>query len=194
MPSPLAHALAGAAAYAVLAPGARPRSEWRPWAAAAFAAVAADLDFLPGLLVGDPSRYHHGVTHSLAATLVFTLLLTPLASSLGLGSPRRAALLLGTAYGSHLLLDYLTVDTTRPYGIPVFWPLSTQHFIAPVLVFTDLYHGASWAAFVNWHNVVAMVTEALVVGIPVVGLCLWRLAPGRARGPVDLDAATAGGR
>ncbi len=179
MPSPLAHALVGAAAYAGLAPDGRPRPDWRPWALAAFAGVAADLDFLPGLLVGDPSRWHHWATHSLAATLVFVLLVTPLASAT-LGAASRRAAILGVAYGSHLVLDLLTVDRTVPIGIPLFWPLSDAYYISPVLLFTDLHHGASWGAFVNWHNVGAVLTEAVVVGGAVAAFCALRLGrPGR---------------
>lgn len=174
MPSPLAHALAGAAVYAVLAPEPRPRPDWRAWAAAAVAGAAADLDFVPGLLAGDPSRFHHGATHSVAATLLFVLLIAPFSSALG-SIPRRGAIL-GAAYGSHLLLDYLTVDTTPPRGIPLFWPLSDAAYISPVLLFTDLHHGRSWAAFLNWHNAGAVLVEALVLGIPVLVLCGGRLA------------------
>jgi len=174
MPSPLAHALTGAATYAALAPEGRPRPEWRPWATAVFAGAAADLDFLPGLLVGDPSRFHHWATHSIAATLLFALLVAPQASAT-LGSLGRRAVILATAYGSHLVLDYLTVDTTRPRGIPLFWPFGDGYYISPVLLFTDIHHGASWGAFVNWHNVGAVLIEAVVVGVPVLLVCALRL-------------------
>jgi hypothetical protein len=184
MPSPLAHALVGTVAYAALAGDTGPRRDWRPWALAAFAGAAADLDFLPGLLVGDPSRYHHWATHSLAATLLFTLLAAPLASA-ALGGAGRGAAILGAAYGSHLLLDLLTVDQTVPRGLPLFLPFSGEAFLSPVALFTDIHHGASWGAFVNWHNVGAVLTEAVLVGTPVAAFCAWR----RGR-PGPLPAAT----
>lgn len=174
MPSPVAHALAGAALYAALAPGTGPRRDWRPWALAAFAGMAADLDFLPGLLVGQPSRYHHWATHSLAAAVVFALLVAPLAAR-AVGSTGRCAALLLAAYGSHLVLDWLTVDSTVPRGIPILWPVSTAVFQAPVPLFTDIHHGASWEKFVNWHNAAAALREALLVGVPVAAFCGLRL-------------------
>lgn len=176
MPSPVAHALAGAAVYAALAPRGVPARDWRPWAVAVFAGGAADLDFLPGLLVGAPSLYHHWATHSIAAALAFTLLVTPLAAPV-LGSAGRRVAILGVAYGSHLGLDYLTVDRTVPQGIPLLWPLSDAVFLSPVLLFTDIHHGSSWQAFVNWHNAGAALTEALVVGLPVALFCALRLRP-----------------
>ncbi len=181
MPSPVAHALAGVAVYAALAPGAGPRRDRAPWGLAALAGVAADLDFLPGLLVGDPSRWHHWASHSVAAAAVFTLLAVPLTGR-ALGSPGRRAAILAAAYASHLVLDWLTVDRTVPRGIPLLWPLSDAVFLAPVLVFTDIHHGASWQAFVNWHNVRAMATEAVGVGVPVALLCAVRLRRAGRRG------------
>ena len=180
MPSPVAHALAGAAVYAALAPRGVSARDWRPWALAVFAGVAADLDFLPGLLVGAPSRYHHWATHSIAAALAFTLLVTPLVAPL-LGSVARRLAILGVAYGSHLGLDVLTVDRTVPQGIPLLWPLSDAAFLSPVPLFIDIYHGSSWQAFVNWHNAGAALTEALAVGLPVAVFCAVRLRPQAAR-------------
>jgi membrane-bound metal-dependent hydrolase YbcI (DUF457 family) len=174
MPSPVAHVLAGAAVYAALAPGDGLRRDWRPWALAAFAGVAADLDFLPGLLVGQPSRWHHWATHSVAAALAFALLVAPLAVR-ALGSVGRRAALLLAAYGSHLALDWLTVDRTVPQGIPLLWPVSEAVFLSPVLLFTDIHHGASWQAFVNWHNVGAVLGEAVLLGLPVAAFCALRL-------------------
>jgi membrane-bound metal-dependent hydrolase YbcI (DUF457 family) len=173
MPSPVAHALAGAAVYAALAPRSVLARDWRPWAVAIFAGVAADLDFLPGLLVGAPSRYHHWASHSITAALAFTLLVSLAAPVLG--SAGRRAAILGAAYGSHLGLDYLTVDWTVPQGIPLLWPISDAVFLSPVLLFTDIHHGASWQAFVNWHNAGAALTEAVVVGLPVAVFCALRL-------------------
>lgn len=175
MASPLGHALAGAAVYALLAPKGAAVRDWRPWALAAFAGTAADLDFLPGLLVADPSRYHHWATHSLIAALAFAVLFGYSARREP-GLAGRRVTLFGLAYGSHLGLDYVTQDLTLPQGIPLLWPWSSATFIAPVTLFWELHHGASWGAFVNWHNAGAVLIEALVLGPPVAGLCAWRLA------------------
>ena len=63
MPSPILHT---AAAASVARLGLRERFTWRD--AALFAALAnlPDVDFIPGLLAGEPLRHHHGITHSLA--------------------------------------------------------------------------------------------------------------------------------
>jgi inner membrane protein len=178
MSSALAHALVGASVYAGLAPEGRPVVAWRPWAMSAFAGVAADLDFLPGLLIGDSSRYHHLATHSLVAVLIFVALVVPLAPA-ALGRLPRRAVILGAAYGSHLVLDLLTVHLRVP-GIPLLWPFSSEVFLSPVVLFSRIDHGASWDAFINWNNVMAVLSEAVLVGTPTVIFCAWRtLRPAR---------------
>jgi hypothetical protein len=75
---------------------------------------------------------------------------------------RAGCLLLGAACASRLALDLVTVDRTAPQGVPLLWPISHDAFIAPVTIFQDLHHGASWDAFVNGHNAIAVLIEAVV--------------------------------
>jgi len=160
MPTPVAHGFAGAILYTLPPWSQDPAREWSGLALAGFAAVAADLDFLPGLLLGDPSRFHHGVSHSLGATLLFGLTMALIApSTLAGGYPRRA-LLWASLYGSHLVMDFFAVDTSPPYGEPLFWPLSSQFLISPWTPFPDVKHGRGWEAFLNWANARAVAVEA----------------------------------
>ncbi len=106
----------------------------------------ADIDFLPGLLAGNPNRFHHGVTHSLGATLLVGLLFgfyfyskrnqfwAPFAFS-------------GLLYLSHVGLDYLTVDTSPPHGVPIFWPLSGKYYLSPISVFSSVHKDSASATF-----------------------------------------------
>src|SRR5262249_47170616 len=121
--------------------------------------------------------------------VLFTLLVTPLASA-ALGPPGRRAAILGIGYASHLALDLVTVDRTVPQGIPLLWPFSQEPFLSPVPVFTDIHHGASWSAFVNWHNAGAVLTEALLLGVPVLLFCAVRLRHPDSRAAVAADAAS----
>lgn len=63
--------------------------------------------------------------------------------------------LLFLAYASHLFMDILGEDTRPPYGIPLFWPLSGQYYLAPLQIFRGVRHvgGASgWGTKVEWMN------------------------------------------
>ncbi|MCB2187090.1 MAG: metal-dependent hydrolase [Deltaproteobacteria bacterium] len=177
MASPLGHALAGVAVGALVR-GERPLwGRWLDWCAFAGLAVLPDLDFLPGLLMGDLNRYHHGVSHTLAAALVVGLGLA-LA-----GRSRGQALRWGLAgfaiLASHLALDWLAVDNRPPLGIPLFWPLSGAYHQAAHPVFLDMKREAfTWA--VIGHDLKAAAWELCLLGPPTL-LILW--FTGRAKRP-----------
>src|SRR5688500_803129 len=98
MSTPLGHSLAGAAVGLALARGLDAR---RAAAVGAAVAVAPDLDFIPGLLIGDPGRFHHAASHSIIAAVA-------IASMAGAMSVPRArwSFLVFLAYCTHLALDY----------------------------------------------------------------------------------------
>jgi len=172
VPTPIGHSLTGLLVFGALT---RPEA-WRPvpLAVAAAAGVAADLDFLPGLLFGEPSRFHQGATHSLAAALAFGVLTGAVVRPAVLGPPGRRMALFALLYASHLLLDLFAVDTSAPVGIPLLWPLSEAALHAPVSLFADVHHGTSWAAFVNRHNLGTLGQEVLLFGPATATVFWWR--------------------
>jgi inner membrane protein len=95
-----------------------------------------DLDFFPGFLIGEPNRYHHGISHSLiTAILLSTFVYWGVKNYFTeLESKKLYALLLLTL-SSHTVLDYFVKDTVAPYGVPLFWPLSSEYFISPFSLF-----------------------------------------------------------
>src|SRR5262245_2242945 len=103
-----AHTAAGYLAYGAVGPA----GPHRPLllAGAVAPANAPDLDFVPGILMGRPGLFHRGVTHTLAAVLVVTLVAWLIGRQRPLAgwTPVRAALWVGAVYGSHLLLDFFT--------------------------------------------------------------------------------------
>src|ERR1051325_2574233 len=115
MPSPVGHSLAGLIAYQI-APEIDGLARRQVIAWYLLAANAPDLDFLPGLMAGDPNRFHHGVSHSSGLALLFAI-----AVSLLLRLRQREwrwkqfFVFLGL-WLSHLILDYLSEDSSPPYG------------------------------------------------------------------------------
>lgn len=165
MPSPLGHALAGLAVAAALAPRGR-------LAPAAFLAVGAslapDLDFVPGMLLDDPGRFHHGASHSIGAAALGALLGAALGRATGLG-PCPGAFVCGLAVLLHVVLDALAVDTSVPYGVPLFWPLDGRYVIGGFTPFLDIHRDqAGTATFFRTllvaHNVRAVLLEAVLLG------------------------------
>src|SRR5262245_9261126 len=126
----LAHATGGYLVYEA----ARPSGPHRPGllAAAVVLGNAPDFDFLPGVLIGHPGVFHRGVTHTLAAVVVVALVTGVVAwwrrdATLA----RRAATFAGAAYGSHLVLDFFTVDVVPPHGAQFLWPFSSAYYLSP---------------------------------------------------------------
>ncbi len=140
MPTPAGHTLAALAAGTWSRPLSR-HSLADPWLwLAILSANAADLDFLPGVVLGNESLFHRGASHSIGGAMLFGAAVFALALVLS-GSGRtasRALLLSAGLYGGHLLLDFFGRDPGPPYGIQLFWPLSVHYYPAPAEVFPHL--------------------------------------------------------
>ena len=143
MATPVAHSLLAIAVVQGVRPGFSPRlwpRLWPWWLLAVFLACAPDLDFLPGMLIGDANRFHQGPSHSLAAAAMAGTLVFMVARWLG-GPALRLAILGFLSYASHLLLDVFTEDRRAPLGIPLFWPFSSEAYQAPWPLFGGVKHG-----------------------------------------------------
>lgn len=167
MPTPIGHALAGLA-IAGLASRQGALTTRQIGVLVAFA-IAPDLDLLGKFI--DGVNHHRGATHSVVAA-GFAGLAGLLASRAGWKAP--SALAMSGAWFSHVLLDFLGVDTTPPFGEMVLWPFSQDFYISPVALFYDV--GRSMTLETVRHNLVALALEAAVL-VPTVALC-WRRRPG----------------
>ena len=169
MASPVGHALAGFAVGRFL-PGDPPPGGRLFLPLCMALALAPDLDFLPGLLAGQPARYHQGQSHSLSVALAVSLLLSLLLAR-GWRPRLRCGAVFFAAYASHLLLDYLGTDARPPVGIPLFWPASDAAWISPVSILPGVHHSVSgtertgeWLAMVfSLRNLRPIAMELLVV-------------------------------
>ena len=176
MPSPVAHSLAGAAvAFIAIRSGVVSR-QWVFWLGSlAFAANAPDLDFVPGVFVGEPGIYHHGPTHSLAASVVFAVAAWMAAAIARLADPRQFALLMGLGYLSHVLLDFLTIDTRAPFGMALYWPFTSRIVSSPVQIFVEIWTAGRrtfWLSLLQWHNAWAILRELVIMTVLLGGLAV----------------------
>tara|TARA_Y100001934_G_C12313573_1_gene756213 strand:- start:239 stop:694 length:456 start_codon:yes stop_codon:yes gene_type:complete len=132
-----------------------------------FAAIAPDLDFLPGILIGDPNRFHHGPTHSIAAAGVFTVLLALIFRNLS----KAQVFVIFSIYLGHVLADTLAADLGAPYGVPLLWPFDDSYYIAPVTLFSNFSHGAQSVGIgdvihdiFSIHNLRTVAIELAILG------------------------------
>jgi membrane-bound metal-dependent hydrolase YbcI (DUF457 family) len=168
LPSPLAHGLAGLTVHVLVSRDGRElRDPWRIGVTVG-AALLPDADLLFRLV--DGVNHHNDQFHSLgfavlaatAGALVFRLL--------GWARPLALALAVGLGWGSHVLLDYLNVDTNPPIGLMALWPLASGYYKSAIPLFLDIGRTLEWSTV--RHDAVAGAWELLVL-VPVL-LASWR--------------------
>ena len=171
MPSPLGHALAGAAAGWLVSGSAAPHAGRRFWVVgAAFAALGMfpDLDLLFTL--------HRGPTHSIGAALI--------AGALAWAVTRhfRLAVAAAIAYVTHPLLDWLSEDSSLPLGVMALWPLSTDFHKATVQLFDSIWRRYETPDFWS-HNAIAIARELAILAPPFVLALRLQRRTGRSESP-----------
>ena len=129
MPTPIGHALGGiAAAFLVSSTAASPRLTVPILAASAAIAVAPDLDI--------PFGSHRTYTHSIGA-VAFTCTAAWILLR-GRPAAAQAAIAIAAAHGSHLLLDWMGTDTSRPPGLMALWPFTPDFYVSGWNVFGEV--------------------------------------------------------
>ena len=165
MPTPIGHTLAGLAVAGAFSTTSR-RLPASHIAVLAFCATAPDLDLVLRFL--DGVNHHRGASHSLAAAALAGMI-GFLVRRLGVDLP--SAWAISAAWASHVVLDYLGLDTSPPMGEMALWPFSDAFFASPVAVFYDV--PRSFAGWAIRHNATAVAIEVAVLS-PVAWLCWGR--------------------
>lgn len=140
---------------------------WQRIALYLFVANAPDIDFIPGFFTGDPSRYHHGVSHSIGFTVLFAAALSLFLYLLKRDNFMRNLAIFFSLYFSHVVLDYLSIDTGFPYGEIFFWPLTDEYYIASFAFLPDIWRASSGREFLpslfSLHNLWAVTAEIILL-------------------------------
>ena len=173
MPLPITHSAAGLAGYLALKGkkhSASLKEEGLLLGSALLLANLPDLDFIPGFILGEPNKFHHGISHSLIIGLVAGVIFYFFTrNKLKEISRWRVLSLYSVAIVSHPILDYFSKDTSSPYGIPLFWPLNKEYFISPISLFRDVQRhdnsiGNFFMTLINRNNSLELVIEILFAG------------------------------
>ncbi|MFI5184906.1 MAG: metal-dependent hydrolase [Vicinamibacteria bacterium] len=172
MPSPVGHALAGLTVHVLAARHPSDLHDRRRAAVAVAAALAPDVDLLFRLVDG---RNHHDYeTHSIGLACAAAFVAFGAARAWGWARPVNLGVTAGLAWVSHVLLDYLNVDTTPPIGIMAFWPITGAFYKFPWPLFLDIGRTLTWATV--RHDALAALWEAAVLTPLLLGV--WRLREG----------------
>jgi inner membrane protein len=162
MPSPVAHSLMGYIIYLLSTMRASSR---KGLLFLVFILVAniPDIDFLPGILMGDIRRFHHGITHSILFSIYFGLLISSVCYLKRIERFNRAFTLAFALYFSHILLDYFVLSPGR--GVPFFWPFSAEKFMIGFVIFPTFNYVSpdGTLTIFSFHNLRTMIVETLIL-------------------------------
>jgi membrane-bound metal-dependent hydrolase YbcI (DUF457 family) len=131
----------------------------------------ADIDYIFGIPVGDMNYYHHTVTHTLVWAIV------TVTAVWACGWPEfswRGYLFVFALVVSHLLLDIMTADYSKPYGIMFLWPVSLKYWHSS----WQLFPASAKSTFndlISIHNLQVILAEtgvSLIFLIPVLAVRL----------------------
>lgn len=174
MPSPLGHSLAALVVHACTSANAANRRDPRRIALVVGAALLPDSDLLLKHLV-DGRNHHQGIVHSIGFAVAAGLAAAILGQWRRAERPAKLGAVVGLAYASHLVLDFLSRDTNPPIGLKMLWPLSDGYFKSPWPLFLDVGRAFDWRTLA--HNAVAGAWE--VVLLAPVAWFAWRVSARR---------------
>ena len=151
-----------------------------------FSGNAADLDIFLGWVLGDINKFHRLGSHSIAASLLFGVLVYFTVQYLGTfakiknrANQMKWAVSGMLMYLSHCLLDLVSLDDSHPVGMQLFWPVSDQFYSAPFTIFRSFLHNTvgsdMWGmvvAMFSWHNLVTVIHETAIM-LPALLFGLW---------------------
>ena len=160
--TPIGHSMAGLTVYAGYCLWQRKPLSLPGLLGTVFLANSPDLDLIPSLLLGvsKGSSFHHAQTHTFAFAIIIGLVTASL-FRVQKGIWSWPVLVLSFfIVSSHVITDYITMDTGHPYGEMLWWPISSRYYLGPSL-FLDIYKGAFHVTF-SMHNFKAMIHESLV--------------------------------
>ena len=172
MASPIAHSLAGVIVY--FACKRDHPFQTRELLIVVLAANVADLDLIPGLLLGDESLFHRSISHSLLAAGVMAAVAAALLAWWRYPRAGVLTVMIALALASQLLIDYLSFDDSAPQGFPLLWPFSDRAFMSEQTVFLNVRRDHLFTATVIMHNFKAALLELAIMAPPAWVAWYWR--------------------
>ncbi|HDL19588.1 MAG TPA: metal-dependent hydrolase [Bacteroidetes bacterium] len=137
MPTPVGHSLIGLILYYSFFKRKKP-GKWITLFLIIFVSILPDFDFLPGILVREPNKFHHGFSHSFGFALLLTGFIYLIETYILHRKKEQYYLWFLILYSAHLIADYFAVDTRLPYGEPLFWPFFHGFFLFPYPFLLDV--------------------------------------------------------
>ena len=137
MPLPLLHSFAGYKLYQSVNGKEKftmqhpSEINWQMMTSIVILSNLADLDYVPGVLLGNANLFHHGPSHSLLAGVLVGLLIAMtgwVRKNIPFWKTFRASSLV---YLSHVILDFFSCS----HSVPLLWPISNFRYGSTKMLF-----------------------------------------------------------
>ena len=136
--------------------GSVPRKDMAGAAILAAVSIAPDLDLLV--------HSHRGESHSVGLAFIAGMV------ALAVTRQPRWATAVSLAWGSHILLDWLSNDTRPPIGVMALWPFTRDYYKAGIEIFPPVSR-RYWESRFWIYNLWALVVE-LAVLLPITAMAV----------------------
>lgn len=159
MPTPVGHSLAGSAIFIFSRTGDKSKSI-KELLLYVLVSIMPDFDFIPGIFIGNPNYFHHGVTHSIGFAFLVALIASRIIKFNGYPAWKNFSIFF-SLYMAHTIIDYFAVDTTGPFGEKLLWPFSNSYYLSSHPVFMGVKH-SDLAGLFSLYNIKVILYEILL--------------------------------
>jgi inner membrane protein len=158
MPSPLGHALASTVLHKLKVPGPW-KTDWKLLLFHVFCGISPDLDFIPGLLMGNMSRFHHTLSHGFPGAFLIAGFLWLFYAIWRKTWKIKEYFFIFLLVAIHPIMDVLALDASRAYGCPLLYPFLKEYWISPWVFFQDIHRESLFEFFLGANNRLAFWIE-----------------------------------
>ena len=175
MPLPITHSAAGLATYFIFREKPSKRSHNRDlFLLGLLCLVCAnlpDVDFVPGILIGEPAKFHPSLSHSILISIVMALIIFFLVNKKFEGISKKS--IFGCcviSLLSHPILDYFTPISKKFSGYLLLWPFTVKPYISSFPLFRNVHRIDDsvylfFTSLINVNNFWAIIVELLFSAI-----------------------------
>lgn len=164
MPSPIGHSLISFAIYPFLKKKINIVKDWRLLVFILVIGNLPDLDFIPGILVGNLNKYHQGLTHTLGFALIVSIIVWLGCIFLKIKKPLYYTGLTILLLFIHYITDCLNMDSRPPIGVNLFWPFLDKHIQMPFPIFYP-FNRTDLSKILSLDNLIALGSELIGGGV-----------------------------
>lgn len=139
MSSPIGHTFISFGLYYLfIGKAQRVFSEWRMLLFTLIIGNLPDVDFIPGILMGNMNMFHEAYSHTVGFALMIGFLIWFFGSLLKFKNSKQLGFFSFALIFIHVFTDTFNVDSRNPVGVMLFWPIDGRYFHMQTQIFPPM--------------------------------------------------------